>query len=301
MNRKKRIFVVVCAASLLVCLGGCRDVPWMGESSAPASSAAPLEQPEQLQLPNADDTIAVLHTSLGDIVIRLFPEVAPKAVDNFQRLIRSGYYNNLLFHRVEADTRIQSGDPTGTGLDGESAFGTPFADEFSDQLLNLRGAVAMASDAPDSNGSQFFINTRLPALCADVRKETEQAYADHLANAEEARGYYQTVYDRHQAELAAQYPTFDAFFAAQYGQITDPEKVPEKVWKYYETYGGNLAFDGAFRQIGGSTVFGQVISGMEIVDAIAALKTDEAQKPLTDVTITSAELPTYAAWKAAQA
>lgn len=300
MKTGKRITAGMSAGILLLCMGGCREVPWIGESSAPSNPPVPLEQPQQLQLPGAEDTIAVLHTSLGDIVIRLFPEIAPKAVEHFQKRIQSGYYNDRLFHRVEADTLIQGGNPTDSGFDEEDASEPLFADEFSDKLLNLRGALSMANDGPDTNGAQFFINTRPPALCANVRADTEKAYADHLTNAEEARGYYQTVYDRHHEELAAQYPTFDDFFAAQYGQITNPEKVPEKVWKYYETYGGNLAFDGAFRQVGGNTVFGQVISGMEIVDAIAAVKTDENKKPITDVVITSAELMTYAAWTAAQ-
>ena len=92
----------------------------------------------QLEKPTAGDTIAVMHTSMGDISLRLFPEAAPKAVENFTTHAKEGYYNGLIFHRVMDDFMIQGGDPKGNGTGGESIWGEPFEDEFYQKLLNLR-------------------------------------------------------------------------------------------------------------------------------------------------------------------
>lgn len=101
--------------------------------------------------------IAVIKTDKGDIKVRLFPEEAPKAVENFVTHAENGYYDGLIFHRVIKDFMIQGGDPKGTGTGGESIWGKPFADEFSSELHNFRGALSMANAGPNTNGSQFFI------------------------------------------------------------------------------------------------------------------------------------------------
>lgn len=111
----------------------------------------------QLELERVSGPTAVISTNYGDITVQLFPEQAPKTVENFVTLARRGYYDGVNFHRVIADFMIQGGDPTGTGAGGESVFGEPFADEFSKKLFNLRGALSMANAGPNTNGSQFFI------------------------------------------------------------------------------------------------------------------------------------------------
>lgn len=111
----------------------------------------------QTSLPEKGDIIANMHTSLGDIKIKLFPKFAPKAVENFVTHSKEGYYDGLIFHRVIKDFMIQGGDPTGTGMGGESIFGSSFEDEFDPMLHNLRGALSMANAGPCTNGSQFFI------------------------------------------------------------------------------------------------------------------------------------------------
>ena len=100
---------------------------------------------------------AVMHTTKGDIELALFPEVAPKAVHNFIELAKQGYYDGIIFHRVIKDFMIQGGDPTGTGMGGESIYGDAFEDEFSAEVFNLYGALSMANAGPNTNGSQFFI------------------------------------------------------------------------------------------------------------------------------------------------
>ena len=111
----------------------------------------------QLALPVAGDLVAVMHTNMGDISIRLFPEFAPKTVENFTTHAKNGYYDGIVFHRVIKDFMIQGGDPTATGCGGESIWGRNFQDEFTPELHNLRGALSMANAGPGTNGSQFFV------------------------------------------------------------------------------------------------------------------------------------------------
>ncbi|UNI14784.1 Peptidylprolyl isomerase [Purpureocillium takamizusanense] len=102
---------------------------------------------------------AVLHTSYGDIHIRLFPDAAPKAVENFVTHSKSGYYNGTIFHRVIRKFMIQGGDPLGDGTGGESIWGREFEDEFSSLKHDKPFTVSMANAGPNTNGSQFFITT----------------------------------------------------------------------------------------------------------------------------------------------
>ncbi len=102
----------------------------------------------------------ILETNQGKIEIKLMPKVAPKACENFVKLVESGYYNGIIFHRVIKDFMIQGGDPTGTGMGGNSVWGGTFEDEVSpDVTFNKTGLIAMANSGPKSNGSQFFITT----------------------------------------------------------------------------------------------------------------------------------------------
>ena len=102
----------------------------------------------------------VLETNQGVIEIALMPDVAPKACENFTKLVEKGYYNGLIFHRVIKNFMIQGGDPTGTGRGGQSVWGKPFEDEFSPSVkFDTEGILAMANAGADTNGSQFFITT----------------------------------------------------------------------------------------------------------------------------------------------
>ena len=112
-------------------------------------------------------SLLILETSVGNIELRLFPDVAPKACENFIGLVEKGYYDGLIFHRVIKDFMIQGGDPTGTGTGGKSIWEKPFQDEVSDEVLFDRpGLLAMANSGPNTNKSQFFITVKpkLPHL-----------------------------------------------------------------------------------------------------------------------------------------
>jgi peptidylprolyl isomerase domain and WD repeat-containing protein 1 len=119
-------------------------------------------------------TSAIIHTSYGDIHVRLFPDVAPKAVENFVTHARNGYYNNIIFHRVIRKFMIQvrrnedkkfmliarqTGDPLGDGTGGESIWGREFEDEFSSLKHDHPYTLSMANAGLNTNGSQFFITT----------------------------------------------------------------------------------------------------------------------------------------------
>ena len=111
----------------------------------------------QIDPPQTGEKIAIMQTSKGEISIRLFESKVPKTVENFIGLAEKGYYDGVIFHRVIADFMVQGGDPTGTGMGGESLWGDKFEDEFDPDLKNLRGAFSMANAGPNTNGSQFFI------------------------------------------------------------------------------------------------------------------------------------------------
>lgn len=190
-----------------------------------------------------NEASVIMHTSKGDITIKLFPEEAPLAVENFLTHAKEGYYNNVLFHRVINDFMIQSGDPQGNGTGGQSIWngkdakidsGRGFKNEISDHLYNLRGALSMANAGPDTNGSQFFI----------VQNKQDVSKA------------------------------------------LDPSIYPEKIIKAYKEGG----FPNVMGGDGNYTVFGQVINGMDVVDAIAGVAKNESDKPNEDITITSIEV-----------
>lgn len=105
------------------------------------------------------DTV-ILHTTMGDVHMRLYPEECPKTVENFTTHCRNGYYDNLIFHRVIKGFMIQTGDPLGDGTGGQSIWGREFEDEFHKSLRHDRPfTVSMANAGPNTNGSQFFITT----------------------------------------------------------------------------------------------------------------------------------------------
>lgn len=110
-----------------------------------------------LQL-NAKDVVVVMETNVGNIELKLYPEVAPLAVENFTTHVKNGYYNGLIFHRVIKGFMIQGGDPTGTGRGGESIWKKDFKDEFGQNIVfDKPFLLAMANRGPTTNGSQFFI------------------------------------------------------------------------------------------------------------------------------------------------
>lgn len=208
-----------------------KDTETATEQNQSAETASAINYPQLDKEVAENEELVEMKTSMGSIKIKLFPEHAPKAVENFMVHAEEGYYDGLVFHRVIENFMVQGGDPTGTGGGGESIYGETFEDEFTDNLLNLRGALSMANAGPGTNGSQFFI------------VQAKEAPAE-----------------------------------------TIPSNSPEKVKQAYADMGGTPWLDGKH------TVFGQVIEGMEVVDAIAAVEKQGQDRPVEDVTITSIEV-----------
>lgn len=146
---------------------------------------------KQLEKISAGDTVAVIHTNMGDISVKLFPEDAPMAVENFTTHAKNGYYNGIIFHRVINGFMIQGGDPTGTGMGGESIWGRSFEDEFTPELHNLCGALSMANAGPSTNGSQFFIvqaDTVPESMLSQMKELEDNGFPAEITEAYEKLG-----------------------------------------------------------------------------------------------------------------
>ena len=108
----------------------------------------------------AADTVVTIETTAGTFEVTLFPNIAPKACENFLTHAKENYYNDTPFHRIIPQFMIQGGDPQGTGMGGESIWKKPFEDECVKTLaFDKPGLLAMANRGPQTNGSQFFITT----------------------------------------------------------------------------------------------------------------------------------------------
>ncbi len=196
---------------------------------------------KQMAAPVSGETIATFYIkNYGEIKVKFFKEVAPKAVENFVTHAKDGYYNGVTFHRVINEFMIQGGDPEGTGMGGESIWKKDFEEELSPELVPYRGSLCMASRGLQNSpslGSQFFI--------------TQRNYSEQMVSYMKAQG--------HSEELIEQ----------------------------YKKYGGDIL--SLYQQY---TVFGQVYEGMEVVDKIAGVQTDNSDKPTEDVVIEKIEIST---------
>ena len=179
----------------------------------------------QVDIETTEGPIATIKTNHGDLRIKLFPEQAPKTVANFIALSKDGYYNGVIFHRIIKDFMIQGGDPTGTGMGGESIYGESFEDEFSEELYNVRGALSMANAGPNTNGSQFFIvqNQHLPYSKKEIARG---GWPEPIAEIYAEQGGTPHLDRRHTVfgQLAdeASYEVLDAIASVETGAMDKP-------------------------------------------------------------------------------
>lgn len=211
MNTKNiKILVLILVASLVLVVGGCKK-------EIKEIEGGNYMNLEQLKQPQAGEEVAVITTNYGDIKIRLFPEVAPKAVENFKTHAKDGYYNGVTFHRVMNEFMIQGGDPQGTGMGGKSIWGEAFEDEFDTNYHNFRGSLSMANAGAGTNGSQFFI----------VQKTSvDKGMMDQLKQAGEENGFSQDVINGYK-ELGGT-PWLD-FRHTVFGQVYEGMDVVDKI------------------------------------------------------------------------
>ena len=142
----------------LLVLGGCNSKE-AKEAMPAASSQASTVSSSSSTTPQSKDVV-ILKTNQGNITLKMFPKVAPLAVENFTTHAKNGYYDGLIFHRVIKGFMIQGGDPTGTGRGGESIWHKEFINEYAPNVVfDKPFLLAMANHGPNTNGSQFFITT----------------------------------------------------------------------------------------------------------------------------------------------
>lgn len=157
---------------------------------------------KQMAMPETGETVAIFHIkNYGDVKVKFFEEEAPKAVENFITHAKEGYYNGVIFHRVINEFMIQGGDPEGTGMGGESIWGTDFEEELSSELVPYRGSLCMASRGLQNSpslGSQFFI--------------TQRNYSEQMVAYLQSYGY--------SAELIEQYKKYGGDILSLYQQYT---------------------------------------------------------------------------------
>ena len=179
----------------------------------------------QVDIEAVEGPIATIKTNHGDLRIKLFPEHAPKTVANFIALSKDSYYNGVIFHRIIKDFMIQGGDPTGTGMGGESIYGESFEDEFSAELYNIRGALSMANAGPNTNGSQFFIvqNQHLPYSKKEIARG---GWPEPIAEIYAKQGGTPHLDGRHtvfgQLLDTASYEVLDAIASVETGAMDKP-------------------------------------------------------------------------------
>lgn len=251
----KKIFKTILLVTMAFCLGGCSNFNSVKKVG------------DQLNPPSNYEEIAVITTNMGVIKMRLFPNIAPKAVENFKTHAKDGYYNGVIFHRIIKNFISQTGDPLGNGTGGTSIWNGTFEDEFSDKLFNINGSVSMANAGPDTNGSQFFFNT--------VPTSNFRGWKN-----------FQNIYDMYKEDHDG--------FNERYGGTVDMEKVTDEIKSLYETNSGNPNLDGFLATSGkGHTVFGQVFEGLDVLEAISKVETDNTSKPITDVIIEKIEISQY--------
>ena len=294
---KRQFFMLFASAALIFVLSACNNgaandggstdlpddttyqsQPVEDEADTAEDAGEPEERPEMPDLPFAStlpqlspvqpgETIAVMTTNFGDITFRFFPQYAPYAVENFLTHAENGYYDGVIFHRVVPGFVIQGGDPTGTGMGGESIWGGNFPNEDMPGLHHLRGALSMANAGPDTNSSQFFVVSN-----AGMDEDTREFFMEMKEDLDEI------VIDDGMG------------YTLTWGDFFTPEIID-----HYLSEGGSPQLDNPF---GRFTVFGQVIDGMDVVDAINNTPFIEEDRPgegrpVEDVIILGIEVTTY--------
>lgn len=242
------------------------------------------------------ETKVLIETSMGNIVIRLYDDT-PKHRDNFIKLVESGYYNDLLFHRVIKDFMIQGGDPDSKGAPAGQQLGaggpgyTIPAEFVYPKYFHKRGALSAARQSDqvnpqkESSGSQFYIvwgqvynEAQFQQMEAQKQEQVKAAYFQKLAMQRQAeiRQMYMTGnqagLNKLQEELIGQ---MEAYFAQNpMGEVFTAEQK-----QAYTTIGGTPHLDNEY------TVFGEVVEGLEVVEKIQNCATGAADRPKTDITM----------------
>lgn len=252
---------------------------------------------EFMKSEQTDGVLVELKTTMGDIIVNLYNDT-PLHRDNFLKLVKDGYYDGLLFHRVIDSFMIQTGDPDSKGAPAGKMLGsggpsyTIEAEIDYPKHYNKYGALAAARTGDQvnperrSSGSQFYIVTG--------RKVSEQQIAslEMQQHQQALQNYFQKLVVEKQDSIQALQRADDreGLEALRQELIRETEAnvssqvLPENIKKDYIEKGGAPHLDGAY------TVFGEVVEGMDVVEKIQKVETDSHDRPKEDVKIISARV-----------
>lgn len=243
------------------------------------------------------DAIVELNTSMGDVVLELFNDT-PQHRDNFLKLVKEGYYDGVLFHRVINDFMVQTGDPNSKNApagaqlgSGDPGYTIP-AEIVYPKHYHKYGAVAAArtGDATNpekrSSGSQFYIVT------GKTMSERQLENMDAKRINSEMQSYFQNLAMQYRDSIQALQKAGDQEgleslrqeLIKQTEAAVNPQEMSPEMKAEYSTKGGTPHLDGGY------TVFGQVLKGMDVVDKIQKVETDSSDRPVEDVKVISAKV-----------
>lgn len=291
---QRRLVNLAAGAAIVLALSGCaagnKDYV---EIEADIAESFPLTMEPMgwnPQLVESNGPYALIHTTAGDIKIVLYPEQAPKAVENFISLAESGYYDDMNIFYVKKNQLFQTGRPDANeeGLIEEvSSFGEPFEDEFDDRLHNFTGAVAMAGDGLDQNQSQFYV------VVSEAKTENPEEISANFYMNELIRKSSEELNEKNQESMMSEEEVqqFEDELNAKIQAIAE-EGIPEEAMaryqpaidQYMET-GGLWSLD--YKQ----TVFGQIVEGLNVAKGVTQVRVNPSDRsPKRDIVIKNIEI-----------
>lgn len=245
------------------------------------------------------DALVDLKTSLGDIRVRLFGDT-PQHRDNFLKLVKDGYYDGVLFHRVIDQFMIQTGDPDSKNAPAGKRLGaggpdyTLPAEVVYPKHFHYRGALAAARQADQvnperrSSGSQFYIVTGkpyTPESLSQMEQQLSMMRKQEIFNKLASENREKIIDLRRNRNQAGLQELQDSLIALTDAQVkANPPKFTPEQTQAYTTVGGTPHLDNQY------TVFGEVVSGMDVVEKIEKAQTDASDRPLDDIRIISAKV-----------
>ena len=247
------------------------------------------------------ETTVIMHTSLGDVTLKLYNET-PLHRDNFIKLVKEGTYNGLLFHRVIKDFMVQGGDVTSKDAPMNKSLGagdlgyTVPAEFVYPKYFHKKGALCAARTGDEvnperaSSASQFYIVTgkkytegELKQMEKQLENRLKQSIFVRLQTENKAK-IMQLYRNGEKEELAILRDTLVGKTELEAEKRKEEACLPAELREAYRSVGGVPFLDNQY------TVYGEVVDGIEVVDAIQKVKTNKQDRPLENIVIKSMEL-----------
>lgn len=290
---------ILALAAFIMMLASCGSASGSNEKVADGSDSIKNQQTNKMQQTDTSSVKVKVETTLGNFTVLLYGDT-PLHRDNFVKLVKEGYYNGTLFHRVINEFMVQAGDPDSkTAKPGQQlgAGGPGYtipAEIVYPRHFHKRGALAAARQGDqvnpmkESSGSQFYIVTGKKVT------DAEMAQLENYARNTAMQNYFNNLVMKNQDEIARLRQNNDReglgklqekLIAETEAHFTDStELVTPEMKQAYKTVGGTPHLDNAY------TVFGEVIDGMDTVDKIEKVQTDRSDRPKEDVKIIKMEI-----------